>query len=81
MSEHIVQLPESIAEGIKKLAEREGSSVGQFLASAASEKLAALTKFDSLRREAAAGSREDFEAYLDRVPDGPPVPGDELPVE
>jgi hypothetical protein len=31
-----------------------------------------------LRREAAAGCREDFEKYLAAVPDAPPQPGDEL---
>jgi hypothetical protein len=33
---------------------------------------------DYLRREAAAGRREDFEKYLAAVPDAPPQPGDEL---
>jgi len=33
---------------------------------------------DDLRREAAAGRREDFEKYLAAVPDAPPQPGDEL---
>jgi hypothetical protein len=33
---------------------------------------------DYLRREAAAGRREDFEKYLAAVPDAPAQPGDEL---
>jgi len=33
---------------------------------------------DYLRREAAAGRREDFEKYLSSVPDVPLLPGDEL---
>jgi hypothetical protein len=52
--------------------------VSQFLASAASEKLAVMLTMDYLRREAAAGRREDFEKYLAAVPDAPPMPEDEL---
>ena len=60
------------------MAAKEGYSVSQFLASAASEKLAVMLTMDYLRREAAAGRREDFEKYLAAVPDAPPLPGDEL---
>jgi hypothetical protein len=52
--------------------------VSQFLASAAGEKLAVVMTMDYLRREAAAGRREDFEKYLAAVPAAPPMPGDEL---
>jgi hypothetical protein len=41
------------------------------MASAAAEKLAIMTKMDYLRREAAAGRREDFERYLKAVPSAP----------
>jgi hypothetical protein len=63
---------------IEDLAAKGGYSVSQFLASAASEKLAVMLTMDYLRREAAAGRREDFEKYLAAVPDAPPMPGDEL---
>ena len=78
MSTHTVQLPESVAKTIQELAAREGFSVAQFLASAATEKLAAMLTMDYLKREAAAGRREDFEKYLAGVPAAPPLPGDEL---
>jgi len=65
-------------KSIEDLAAKGGYSVSQFLASAASEKLAVMLTMDYLRREAAAGRREDFEKYLAAVPDAPPVPGDEL---
>jgi hypothetical protein len=48
---------------------KEGYTVSQFLASAASEKLAVLLTMDYLRREASAGRREDFDNYLAAVPD------------
>src|SRR5437899_398595 len=43
------------------------------------EKMAALLTLDYLRREAALGSREDFERVLKKVPDVPPEPYDEMP--
>ena len=63
---------------IEALAEKEGYSVSQFMASAAGEKLAVVLTMDYLRREAAEGRREDFEKYLAASPDVPPMPGDEL---
>jgi hypothetical protein len=78
MSTLTIQLPEGLIKNIEELAAREGYSVSQFLASAAGEKLAVVMTMDYLRREAAAGRREDFEKYLAAVPDAPPVPGDEL---
>jgi hypothetical protein len=78
MSTLTIQLPESLRKTIEALAAREGYSVSQFLASAAGEKLAVVLTMDYLRREAAAGRREDFERYMSAVPDTAPQPGDEL---
>jgi hypothetical protein len=78
MSTLTIELPESLKKTIEDLAAKEGYSVSQFLASAAGEKLAVVLTMDYLRREAAAGRREDFEKYLASVPDVPPQPGDEL---
>ena len=78
MSTLTVQLPESLKQTIEALAEKEGYSVSQFMASAAGEKLAVVLTMDYLRREAAAGRREDFEKYLAASPDVTPMPADEL---
>ncbi len=78
MSTLTIQLPESLKKAIEALAAKEGYSASQFLASAAGEKLAVVLTMDYLRREAAAGRREDFEKYLASVPDAPPQPEDEL---
>ena len=72
MSELIVQIPDSLRHSIEELAEREGYSVNQFLASAAGEKLAVLMTIEYLKREAASGRLEDFEHYLKAVPDTEP---------
>ncbi len=79
MSALTVEFPESLHRSIKALAEKEGYSVDQFLASAAAEKMAALMTVDYLRREAAEGRREDFESFLAAVPDREPEETDRLP--
>lgn len=78
MSTLTIQLPESLRKHIEALAAREGFSVSQFLASAAGEKLAAMSAMDSLRDEAGRGRREDFDKFLDAVPNNPLMPGDEI---
>ena len=70
-----LQLPDSLLDRIKELADREGISLDQFLATAAAEKLAT-EAYMELR--ASRGSREKLQRILDRVPHGPPDPGDEL---
>ncbi len=78
MSTLTIELPHSLKESIEELAAKEGYSVSQFLASAASEKLAVVMTMDYLRREAASGRREDFERYLKAVPDTEPPATDRL---
>ena len=78
MSTLTIQLPESLRKNIEAIAAQEGSSVSQFLASAAGEKLAAVLTTDYLKSEAAAGRREDFDRYLASVPDAAPPEGDRL---
>jgi len=79
MSQITIHIPESLQRSIQILAEKEGYSVEQFLASAAAEKMAALRTLDYLRREAAGGRRDDFERYLAAVPDQAPIDTDHLP--
>lgn len=78
MSTLIVELPDSLRKSIEALAAKEGYTVSQFLASAAGEKFAVVMTMDYLRREAAAGRRDDFEKYLAAVPDLPPAENDRL---
>lgn len=66
-----VRLPNSVHQKIKELALREGISVNQFIACAASEKMTSILTFDFLKTEAAKGSRNDFDDYLSKVPDAP----------
>ncbi|HEX6747186.1 MAG TPA: ribbon-helix-helix protein, CopG family [Longimicrobium sp.] len=77
MSTVSFRLPDSMLKKIKELADRDGISVDEFLAAAATDRIAALTSED-LKRRAARGSREKLQRILDRVPHVPPDPGDEL---
>ena len=74
-----VQLPESLHRSIQVLAEREGWSVDQFIASAAGEKMAAMMTLEYLEREAALGCREGFERFLGAVPHREVPETDKLP--
>jgi hypothetical protein len=78
MSTLTIRLPESLKRRIEALAAEEGYSVSQFIASAAGEKLAVVLTMDYLRREAAAGRREEFKKYLAAVPDVAPPENDRL---
>lgn len=72
-----VRLPHSVHQKIKELAVRDSISVNQFIASAASEKMASVMTLDFLKAEAKQGRRSDFEHYLSLVPDSPAQAGDE----
>jgi uncharacterized protein (DUF1778 family) len=78
MSTLTVELPDSLRKSIETLAAAEGYSVSQFMASAAGEKLAVVMTTDYLRREASTGRREDFEKFLEAVPDVPPDENDRV---
>lgn len=74
-----LRLPESLHRKLTELAKSEGISLNQFLASAAAEKLAAITTESFLADRAARASRSSFESALAAVPDSPPDEGDNLP--
>lgn len=71
MSALTIRLPNSVHAKIRELAARDDISVNQFIASAAAEKLASMLTLDYLREQAAHAKREDFERYLNAVPDVP----------
>ena len=79
MSELTIQLPDSLRKSIQALADEEGYSVEQFVASAAAEKMAAIRTVAHLQQEVAGGRREDFDRYLAAIPDVEPDESDRLP--
>ena len=78
MSTMSLRLPESLHAKAREMAEREGVSINQLVATALAEKLAALMTVDYLEERARRGDRKTFEAALKKVKDRAPVAGDEL---
>lgn len=76
MSTISLRLPESLHEGVRALAEREGVSINQLITTALAEKLSALLTQDYLAERAARGTRAEFARVLAKVPDVPPDPAD-----
>jgi hypothetical protein len=79
MSNLNVQLPDSLYKSLQELAEQDGISVDQFIATAVEEKIAVLMTETYLEDLAKQGSRKKYEAVLAKVPDIEPEPYDLLP--
>ena len=71
MSALTIRIPESLHQNLKALAEREGVSANQFIASAVAEKMASVLTLNYLKSEAALAKRGDFEAFLEAMPNTP----------
>jgi uncharacterized protein (DUF1778 family) len=74
-----LRLPDSIHQKVKELAASDGTSINQFLATAAAEKVAALEAERYLAERARRGQRERFLALLAQAPDVEPPAFDRLP--
>ncbi len=78
MSALSLRLPNSIHRHIKEIALREGVSINQFISSAVSEKISAITTEDYLRQRASQADREEFKNILNNVSHRTPLAGDEM---
>jgi hypothetical protein len=72
-------LPLTLYKNLQLLAEQDGISIDQFIATAVAEKIAALTTESYLEELAKRGDRNRYEAVLANVPDVEPAPYDRLP--
>jgi len=79
MSSLSLRLPESLHQKLRELAERDDISINQFIATAVAEKAAALLTVDYLEARGQRASTKLVDRVLSRVPDVPPMAGDELP--
>lgn len=78
MSALSLRLPDSIHRHIKEIAQREGISINQFIASAVAEKISAIATEDYLQQRAEKADKEAFKAILAKVPKRKPILDDEL---
>lgn len=79
MSTLSLRLPESLHRKIRQLADQDDVSINQFIATAVAEKAAALLTVEYLEERGKRADVRLFNRVLARVPDVPPLPGDELP--
>lgn len=79
MSTLSLRLPESLHRKLSELAEREGISMNQLISAAVGEKLAALMTEEYLQERGRRASAAKFDAVLAKIPEAPPMQGDELP--
>ena len=78
MSTLSLRLPESLHRRVRELADREGISINQFIATAVAEKMSALLTEEYLQARAQRGSRAKYEVALAQVPDIEPGDRDRL---
>lgn len=79
MSAMSIRLPTSLHQHVHELAEREGISINQLVATALAEKMSAPMTAEVLETRARRGDRTKFLAALAKVPHVPPEPGDRVP--
>jgi len=73
-----LRLRSSLYQGVKALAEREGVSMNELIATTVAEKFSAFRTEDYLEERSSRGSRERFQAVLRKVPDVEPEERDRL---
>lgn len=78
MSTMSLRLPESLHRQAKELAEQEGVSVNQLIATALAEKISALQAVKYLEERGARGTWQKFDRVLNKVKSGPADPQDQL---
>lgn len=70
-------LPTSIQRHLQEMADMDGVPVSQFIMSAVTEKISALTTEAYLRARSERADPAAFRKILDKVPNRAPLPGDE----
>jgi uncharacterized protein (DUF1778 family) len=73
-----LRLPVSLKAALEKIAERDGTSMNQFLVIAAAEKISAMETENFFAERRARADREAFRRILNRKGGEPPRPEDTL---
>jgi hypothetical protein len=78
-STYPLKLSASMKKEAQRLAKANGVSLNHWIAVAVARQIGAEeTAAEFFKRRGEGGSRERFMKLLSRVPDAPPVPGDEI---
>jgi len=78
MSQFALRLPDSLHNRARVLADRDHTSLNQFIAIAVAEKISTLETSDFFRERAARGDVNKLNEILDNVPDVKPLESDEI---
>ncbi|MCI5226655.1 MAG: toxin-antitoxin system HicB family antitoxin [Candidatus Electrothrix sp. AX2] len=73
MSTVSLRLPKFLHKEVKTIAQEEGISINQFIATALAEKMSALRTQEYLEQRAARGSRDKFENALAKIGSNHPL--------
>jgi hypothetical protein len=79
MSVKTFSLPPELDRQARKIARRDGVPVERFIATAVSAMIGADHAFHAARRMSKEEARKRWLEVLDKVPDNPPMIGDEIP--
>jgi hypothetical protein len=71
-------IPDDLAAQAQEAAARQNQTFDQFVVSALTKQVTTFKRSQTLEQRAKLGDPAAFRAILDRVPNVPPIPGDEL---
>ncbi len=74
-----LKMPDEVYRKLESLASHDHQQVDAFALRKLEELVRAVGDFAELERRAQRGSQEKFRAAMAKVPNGVPMPGDELP--
>ena len=78
VSTYPLRLPRSLKAGIERVSKRDGTSINQFVAMAAAEKLATIEAEDFFRARVNRADLAAFDRIMTRSGGAAPRPGDEI---
>ena len=78
MTNFPLRLPDHVLEQARLLAGANGTSLNQFIGSLVAERIGELNAMAEMEKRIARANPEAVKAVLARVPDVPPLPGDEI---
>jgi hypothetical protein len=76
---YALKLSPSLKKAAARLAKEDGVSLSYWINLAIAQKIGSAESADYLRRRFGEPRQQHLRSILDKVPDNPPMPGDELP--
>ena len=74
-----LKMPDEVYQKLENMASHDHQPVDAFALRKLEELVSAVENFAELERRAKRGSMEKFRVAMAKVPNGVPIPGDELP--